>query len=255
VTDGQGGHAEQDFSIRVSPELGNADPLITSDPNLSGFKNRFYSYDVDAIDADGEDLTYSLIEAPGGVSIDEITGKISWRSPEAGTYTVKVRVLDGSGGTDVQSYTQKSLISSKGRCGAMCIYENGDGGRNLVNPNNLTPDEQIQVGDRFKNNYTVYDLGIIPGSQYGLGGMTFYKDPTTGIVDTDTMLMVSSAEGCGTVLVKVKVHRGENGHIIGFDDDGYAETPYIPEVYGRAAYASASLFYQGNTLVRSDLVC
>jgi hypothetical protein len=241
VTDGQGGHAEQDFSIRVSPEPGNASPVITSDPDLSGFKNRFYSYDVDASDADGEDLSYSLIEAPAGISIDEITGKISWQSPEVGTYTIKVRVVDQSGGLDIQTYTLEVLDVQQGTVrGNVYLDENGDGVRTLVNPNNLTPDEQIQVGDRFKDKYTVYDLGIIPGSQYGLGGMTFYKDPVTGVVDTDTMLMVSSAEGCGTVLVKVKVHRGENGHIIGFDDDGYVETPSVPdkklEVVGRTRF-------------------
>jgi hypothetical protein len=249
VRDDQGGMAEQSFRIRVEPEAGNTSPVIFSVPDLSGFKSRFYQYDLDANDGDGDVLSYSFIEAPVAMLIDEATGKITWQTPEVGTYNIEVRVVDNNGGFDVQSYTLtiSDVVSGKVE-GSVYVDQDDNGKRKIVNPNNLTPDTSITVGDRFKENYTVYDLGVIPGARSVIGGMAFYQDPTTGQVDPNTLLVVAAAETCGTVIMKVKVHRGEGGHIIGFDDDGFIQTPYVSEFFDYSPYASVSLFYQDNVL-------
>ncbi|MEZ6096036.1 MAG: putative Ig domain-containing protein [Pirellulaceae bacterium] len=42
-----------------------------------------YLYDVDAIDADGNSISYALVLAPSGMSIDPITGRITWEPTAA----------------------------------------------------------------------------------------------------------------------------------------------------------------------------
>ena len=68
---------------------------------------RTYAYDVDAIDPDGDPLAFSLVIAPTGMTIDAGTGEITWpvTSNEVGSHEVTVRVEDGRGGFDEQSYT------------------------------------------------------------------------------------------------------------------------------------------------------
>ncbi len=59
-------------------------------------------FDYDASDADGDDLTFSLVTGPPGATIDAATGLFSWTptAADAGeAYAVTVTVSDGSAGT------------------------------------------------------------------------------------------------------------------------------------------------------------
>ncbi len=71
-------------------------PVITSIPETTVDEGGEYSYSVLAEDADGDFLTYSLVTAPGGMSIS-VEGEITWilGYDTAGDYTVKVVVSDG----------------------------------------------------------------------------------------------------------------------------------------------------------------
>ncbi len=87
----------------------NHAPDITSTPVTQVNEGTHYSYDVDATDEDGDDLTYSLTEKPEWLSINSDTGLISGTSPyiDADTsFTVQVRVSDGSY-FDIQTYSLK----------------------------------------------------------------------------------------------------------------------------------------------------
>ncbi len=66
--------------------------------------NNDYHYPVQAIDADGDVLTYRLAAAPAGATIDAQTGRITWEPPAAGTYQFVVQVDDGHGGQATQQY-------------------------------------------------------------------------------------------------------------------------------------------------------
>ena len=59
------------LSLTVNPTVPPANnlPVITSSPVLSVNENSSYSYDVNANDADGDTLTYSLATAPSWLSI------------------------------------------------------------------------------------------------------------------------------------------------------------------------------------------
>ncbi|BAS59966.1 YD repeat protein (plasmid) [Leptolyngbya boryana NIES-2135] len=243
VSDGKGGSDIQPFQVKVHQNPGNATPTIVSEAITKTFVNRSYTYDVDAIDADGEVLSYSLAEAPQGMFIDNETGVITWNSPIAGTHRVKIRVMDTNGGIDYQVF---DLIASSAANGQVVgnVYNDldRDGNRKLTNPNNLTPYTGITPGEQFANIYTAYDLGVPAGLPYEIAGMTFYRD-ATGKIDPNTMLVAAAAHSCGGVIFKVKVKRGDGGHIIGFDDDNDPSTPYVGEFFSYAPYISSGLGY------------
>jgi Ca2+-binding RTX toxin-like protein len=64
-----------------------------------------YRYDADAVDVDGDTLTYTLVQAPSGASIDATTGVITWMPAAVGQYGFAIRVSDGNGGSAEQAYT------------------------------------------------------------------------------------------------------------------------------------------------------
>ena len=86
----------------------NASPVITSTPTLVGTQGVAYSYDVNATDANGDTLTYSLVApAPFGMTINPATGVISWTpTAQVGDNPVTVQASDGSLAAS-QSFTVK----------------------------------------------------------------------------------------------------------------------------------------------------
>lgn len=105
VTDVYNRSDSQTYKLDVSDP--NDSPVITSDPPSSEAEElSLWSHFPAATDPDSDDLTWSLMSAPGGMSIDASTGNISWTpaTGQAGEYPVKIRVDDGKGGVDVQSF-------------------------------------------------------------------------------------------------------------------------------------------------------
>jgi hypothetical protein len=110
VSDTSGATDTQDFTI-VVVEAGSNPPVITSTPITTGTVGVLYKYDVEATDDDDDPLTFSLTTFPEGMTIDAITGLISWTPSgiQAGSHDVTVKVSDGRGGSDSQSFTIKVL--------------------------------------------------------------------------------------------------------------------------------------------------
>ena len=88
VSDSEGLTAIDFVSIDVIevPVVNHA-PEIVSEPVTEATVGELYYYDVDAIDVDGDTLSYYLIEAPDGMSIDPVSGLILW------VYSVTLRYL------------------------------------------------------------------------------------------------------------------------------------------------------------------
>jgi hypothetical protein len=78
----------------------NEPPVITSMPDIDAFFDEPYTYDVAATDPDGDMLTYRMVSSPQAMTIDEVTGEITWQPTEsdAGNHDIVVRVDDGRGG-------------------------------------------------------------------------------------------------------------------------------------------------------------
>ncbi len=94
---------ETEFKGSESTVIKNSAPVIISTPVTTGTVGLNYSYDVNAVDADSDVLTYSLVSAPAGVYINSATGMITWM-PAAGTHNIVVSVTDGEA-TATQSFT------------------------------------------------------------------------------------------------------------------------------------------------------
>lgn len=99
VSDGHGGTASGTVGVTVNavndaPSLSNV-PATATIPELAS-----YTFNAQANDVDGQALTFSLVGAPAGATINPSTGQFSWTPSEAqgGTvspYVFKVRVSDG----------------------------------------------------------------------------------------------------------------------------------------------------------------
>ena len=115
VSDGQGGRAQQHFSLNVFQEIPSRPPLITSTPEIESYVNTSYRYQVSAEDIDGDALSYQLIPSdkgdslPEGITIDQASGFIEWISnaSQLGIHSFIVEVSDGQGNSTQQSVELK----------------------------------------------------------------------------------------------------------------------------------------------------
>ena len=80
----------------LTTEIKNTVPRIVEDKIVT-FDGKQLSYQVKAMDADGDSLTYSLVEGPPGVTIDQKSGIITWSNvPEdKQKLDLKVKINDG----------------------------------------------------------------------------------------------------------------------------------------------------------------
>ena len=83
----------------------NHAPAINSIPVTSSLVAVLYSYAVEATDADGDTLIYSITSSgPTGMTIDSSTGVLSWTPTTVGDYNVTIKVSDGDL-FDTQAFT------------------------------------------------------------------------------------------------------------------------------------------------------
>jgi len=95
VYDGQGGSAGTTFEWRVNP-LPNQLPIINGfSPQTTEFGEEV-SLTIEATDDDGDTLRYSATGLPPGITINPESGQVSGVANEAGVYTVKITVSDGT---------------------------------------------------------------------------------------------------------------------------------------------------------------
>ncbi len=98
---------DQSALLESDPQvIGNAAPDITSNPTWTKQGERF-TYQVEAQDPDGDrTLRYSLLKAPSGMTIDGLTGMVTWvpREGQAGSHAVELEVDDSNGGKTVQTF-------------------------------------------------------------------------------------------------------------------------------------------------------
>lgn len=91
-----------------------------------------YLYQVRAVDPQDYPLTYSLTQAPAGMTIDSTTGLITWipTAAQVGQNSVNVQVEDTHGGTGTQSFTVTVTSETPGSIqGTVYNDVNGDGSR------------------------------------------------------------------------------------------------------------------------------
>ena len=105
AADGKGGFGSQVY--RVVVKGGNRAPSITSVAVTTAVAGGAYRYLVNATDPDRDPLQFELVSGPAGMAMHRYGGMLTW-SPsvqDVGKHPVKIRVIDGRGEMDEQSFT------------------------------------------------------------------------------------------------------------------------------------------------------
>jgi hypothetical protein len=97
ASDGRGGFDFQSYTVVVTQGSANAAPAFTSKAPTAGSVGRPFSYPAAATDPDGDKLSYYLLAGPGGMTLDRLTGLVSWAPglPDLGDHPVRLEVIDG----------------------------------------------------------------------------------------------------------------------------------------------------------------
>ncbi len=101
VTDSYG--ASGSAAVTVTVTRTNIAPILNAIPDQSVLAGQTLTFTPTlAQQGNNPPLTYSLVNAPSGVAIDNGTGKVSWTPTTAGTYTFSVKVTDAVGLSDTK---------------------------------------------------------------------------------------------------------------------------------------------------------
>ena len=100
-TEGDGEHYTS-----VPLVIPNAPPRFTSAP-VEGLRGGVYEYNAHAEDPDGDRVRYSIAAGPGGMTIDEESGKVTWQvsQGQGGDHVVEIQAQDEASLKVIQKYT------------------------------------------------------------------------------------------------------------------------------------------------------
>ncbi|MCD4722958.1 MAG: right-handed parallel beta-helix repeat-containing protein [Desulfobacula sp.] len=98
--------ASQIQLVTLKSIIGNNISQFTSRPVIHAMSGESYEYQVLATDFDNDTLIFSLTAYPTGMTIDPVTGLITWTPDDTilGNHTISVKVEDPFGGMDTQTY-------------------------------------------------------------------------------------------------------------------------------------------------------
>lgn len=107
VSDQVGDYTEQTFTLTISRN--NTAPKIVSTPPQSSYVGRLWNYTPTATDPDvGDQLAWSLLKGPAGITIDPSTGKLEWTPPQSAkdsSVEISIQVSDVGSLTDTQTFS------------------------------------------------------------------------------------------------------------------------------------------------------
>jgi len=195
AADGRGGEDLQQYTVVVTSGSTNQPPQITSIAPTVAQRDKTYAYQVEAEDADGDTLHYSLVAstAPAGMSIDSATGLLSWTplADQTGAYLVEFKVRDARGGADTQ---QIPLTIAAAHSNHQPVITS-------MAPLNVTAGEpyryNVQASDLDADRLT-FDLPVAPP------GMAV--DPSSGVIVWNPQV-----EDIGIHTVILRVRDGQEG--------------------------------------------
>lgn len=113
ATDDHGGRDTQDWNVQIQQnQAGNRSPQLSAIPSQTITKERPFQLQLEALDVDGDLLTFQLLSNPSsrvpqGMELHPATGTLNWTPSrfQLGSHPIQVRVVDGKGGSHIQSFT------------------------------------------------------------------------------------------------------------------------------------------------------
>ena len=186
--------------VNILPFLNRA-PVIISEPIITAKEDQLYSYRVEASDPDGDNLNYSLIIKPEGMSINtdtEKNGLITWMptNNQVGIHQVIVEISDGK--YKVQQIFEIEVINMNNPPQILSYF-----------PLNLNI--EINEGDsvKFEIQGTDVDLNTTLDYQWFLEGEPISNSSGIGSASKSTWKYFSEYGDYGIKTVKVLVSDGE----------------------------------------------
>ena len=92
-----GGGQQETQRFQINLIEGNAAPVIISTPPEVAWTDSLYIYALDATDADGDSLIYSVAQGPPGIRINPLIGLVAWAPEEddLGIHEIELNAYDG----------------------------------------------------------------------------------------------------------------------------------------------------------------
>jgi len=92
------GKLNASITVKINVIDANTAPVFTQVTDKTVNTNQLLSFDVAAVDGEGDPISYSATNLPSGASFDQSLKKFSWKpgSTQAGDYTVTFFAFDGS---------------------------------------------------------------------------------------------------------------------------------------------------------------
>ncbi|MEQ1484126.1 putative Ig domain-containing protein [Methyloglobulus sp.] len=169
-------------TVAINIAAVNDAPTITSTPVLTATEDASYTDAVAATDVDaGQSLSYSLVTAPSGMTINATSGAISWTPTNAqvGGNNVTVKVTDSSGAVN-NSATQDFIVAVTNTNDAPTL--------------NFIPAQNAVVDTAFNLNAVGSDIDAGDVLTYSITGNPTWLsiNPTTGVLSGTPDAVASS---------------------------------------------------------------
>ena len=143
ASDGKGGSAVQEFTIRVQNV--NDAPVFTSKPLETARQESLYTYRVRATDPDGDNVTVTADKIPGWLTFDQNTNVLSGTPPNNkwGKHNVKLTATDGQLESQQEFTIQvRSPICFNAGTGILCLK---NGKEQYVRVGRLMEGDQVKT--------------------------------------------------------------------------------------------------------------
>jgi RHS repeat-associated protein len=170
VTNPSGGSASQSFTVEAIQQRPSLGPQFVSTPLRVASTDQDYRYTAIATDPEQAMLSYSLLFAPVGMTINAQTGEVFWKptGSQVGPQRVQVNAMDAQGLTAIQTFAIDVRPS------------------NTAPAFSSTPITSTMVGDAYRYNALATDredavtYSLTAGPTSGLSGMQI--DPRSGAI-------------------------------------------------------------------------
>ena len=202
VADATGLSAQQTFIVTV-PAAADVAPVIISTAVLTGTVNVAYSYDVNATDANGDVIAYSLVTAPTGMTINPTTGLIAWipAAGQTGANAVTVQATDGS-----LPVTQSFTVTVAAAAGNVAPVITSTASLNATQNVQYTYD--VNATDANAGDTITYSLVTVPTANQSAVAMAI--NPTTGLITWTPSAAAAQSNGRVTFSVRATDNNGAN---------------------------------------------
>ena len=188
-------------------------PAITSTPAATATQGLSYAYKVTASDPDGGPLSFTLAQAPAGMTIKTTSDFIAWigwrpTNAQVGTQSVTVRATDSAGLYATQSFSITVANVNDAPLVSNDAYTMIKGGTlNVAAPGVLANDSDPDTGDTLSaTNFGTPSVGILTGNADG--GFSYTPPATyTGMTSfaylaRDSAGLASKSAGFASIAVR-----------------------------------------------------